>query len=135
MRCDRFSLTIFLVLILVSSHFGVTMAEVPVEYGGNEELDACQTLGHVDNLNSGPKGFLAVKDAPDLKAGRIDKLYNKQVVWICSESKDGKWYGIVYTKDAKQDCGTNKSMEARKPYDGPCKSGWVAPKWVVQDAG
>ncbi len=109
--------------------------KMPVEYGGNDGLDACSTVGHVGSLSSGPDGFLAVKDSPDLKAKRTDKLYNNQQVWICSASKDDRWLGIVYTKDSKKDCGTTVDVKRRMPYNGPCNLGWVDKKWIVLDAG
>lgn len=125
-------ISLFIFLLFVSNK---SFARVDVEYGGNDDLDACLSVGHVANLSSGPDGFLAVKEAPDLKAVRADKIYNKQIVWICASSKDNKWLGIVYSKDKKQECGTSTSVEKRQPYPGPCKSGWVSAKWIVVDAG
>lgn len=127
-----FSLGLMFLLILLPH---LALAARPVEYGGNDDLDACLSLGYVDHLNQGPDGFLAVKDEPKLSAKRIDKVYNGQTVYICAETKDGLWLGIVYTKDEKIDCGTTSPVDKRKPYKGPCKSGWVSKKWIVIEAG
>tara|TARA_B110001454_G_scaffold122548_1_gene114389 strand:- start:4712 stop:5110 length:399 start_codon:yes stop_codon:yes gene_type:complete len=121
----------YLSVVIVSN----AQAKVPVKYGVDENVDACSTLGHVEHLSSGPDGFLAVKDAPNIKALRIDKIFNGQKLWICDESKDGKWLGVVYTSDAKLNCGVSSPIETRKKYPGPCKSGWVSKKYVTVDAG
>jgi hypothetical protein len=105
-------------------------AKVSVHYGGDENVDACTSLAQVDHLSIGPNGFLAVKDAPNIKARRTDKVFNGQKLWICDESKDGKWVGVVYPSNEKQDCGVTSPVEKKKPYDGPCKSGWVSRKYV-----
>jgi hypothetical protein len=107
----------------------------PVTYGGDQNLDACASFGHVANLSKTSDGFLAVKDSPNIKTKRIDKIFNDQKVWICSESKDGKWFGIVYSTDSQIDCKVTENIKVKKPYNGPCKSGWVASKWVTIDAG
>jgi len=125
-------LILFLYLQLLSA---VILASTPVEYGGHDDLDACMSSGHVANLSSGPDGFLAVKESPNIKAARIDKLFNNQRVWICSESKNKQWLGVVYTKNTNQDCGVSQSIKTKKPYKGPCQSGWVSSKWINIDAG
>ncbi|MGE0632835.1 MAG: hypothetical protein AB7O96_10520 [Pseudobdellovibrionaceae bacterium] len=110
-------------------------AKVPIQYGGAENLDACSSIAMVDHLGKNPKEFLAVKDAPNLKALRTDKLLQNKKIWICEESKDGKWFGIVYPAKDDQDCGVTKVVEIKKAYDGPCKSGWVNKKYITIVAG
>lgn len=110
-------------------------AKVSIHYGGDEILDACSSFAQVDHLSKGPNGFLAVKDAPNINSGRTDKIFNGQKLWICEESKDGKWVGVVYSSDEKQNCGVSSPVEKKKPYDGPCKSGWVSKKYVTLLAG
>lgn len=133
---------IFVVIIFSYLHKGVQAQQAPkiitkvsIQYGSEDgEFDACPTLGHVEGLSQGPDGFLAVKEAPDLKAIRTDKLVNKRKLWICETSKDGNWFGIVYP-EKEEDCGVTKGISPRKDYQGPCKSGWVSKKYVVIDAG
>jgi hypothetical protein len=110
-----------------------TVENIPVNYGGDENTDACSTLAQVANLSAAENEFLAVKSAPSLKAKRMDKIFKGQSLWICDENKD--WYGIVYSRDEKQDCGVTSPVVKRKSYSGPCKSGWVHKKYVKPLAG
>ena len=109
--------------------FGIDL--VPVKYGGDENVDACMSYGKVDKIGNDQNEFLAVKDAPDLKAVRSDKLLLGQKLWVCGESKDGKWLGIVYPTNEKMDCGVTSPIADEKIYSGPCKSGWVSKKYVT----
>lgn len=126
---------IFNVVIIFATFEQLQAAPEPVTYGGDDVVDACSSFGHVHNLSNTADGFLAVKEAPQIKSKRVDKIYNKQNVWVCSESKDGQWFGIVYTKDSKIDCQVTKPVKTKTTYTGPCKSGWVSSKWITIDAG
>ena len=110
-------------------------AKTPVYYGGDENIDACSSFAQVNNLGKGPDAFLAVKDEPNLKAKRVDKIFSGQKLWICEATKDGKWYGVVYPTTENQDCGVTTVIKNRKPYATPCKSGWVSQKYVTIVAG
>lgn len=101
-----------------------------VHYGGDENVDACSAFAEVARLSVGPDGFLAVKDDPNLKAVRVDKIYNGQKLWICDSSADGMWLGIVYSKDPALGCKVTHAEKQKKPYRGPCKSGWVSARYV-----
>lgn len=126
------SIRIFFIIFAIG--FG-SQAGVPVNYGGDEISDACSTAAQVVNLSNGPDGFLAVKDSPNIKAKRIDKILNGQSLWICEDSADGLWFGIVYTSKENLDCAVSSSIKERKAYKGPCKSGWVSKKYVKVLAG
>lgn len=117
---------LFFVCLTIVSNAGEK--KTPVMYGVDENVDACSSFGMVGNLGKGVDEFLAVKAAPFLKAKRIDKLLKNQTVSICEEKTD--WYGVVYTKNREQDCGVSTPIEKRKPYSGPCKSGWVYKKYI-----
>lgn len=108
----------------------VSIAKVAVQYGNSDDLDACATIATVSGLSNGSDGFLAVKDSPNIKAKRIDKIFNGQTVWICESSKDGNWLGVVYDSTGKKECGVTSPIEKRVPYKGPCNSGWVSKKYV-----
>lgn len=130
------TLKFFLVLSFTTFLFSnVSLAKVSIQIGGDENMDVCPSLARVVNLSKGPDGFLAVKNAPNLKAVRVDKIYNGQNVFICQESADGKWYGIVYSNVQKLECGVTSPIEKKKEYDGPCKSGWVSKKYIKIFAG
>jgi hypothetical protein len=125
MRKLRFTI---LILFFCASAVLAASDKDPVQYGGDENLDACPTLAQVTNLSEGKDEFLAVKAAPHLKATRLDKLHRGQSLWICQEKKD--WYGVVYSTGQNQNCGVTQAVKTKKVYDGPCKSGWVSKKFV-----
>jgi hypothetical protein len=133
MMMFKFFIAFVALLVILFPRKGET--KIPVSYGGDEEVDACMTFAQVNNLGTGSDAFLAVKDEPNLKADRIDKILSGKRVWICEESKDGKWFGVVYPVDEKDDCGVTKSVKDRGPYLGPCKSGWISKKYVTVVAG
>lgn len=121
--------------VFVSIVFWISQSDAgtAVKYGGEPELDACSALGQVANLLESGDGFLAVRQAPSVKAKRLDKLVNGQTLWICEEVEN--WFGIVYDKSGKLDCGVSTPVNKRKPYSGPCRSGWVSKKFVTPIAG
>jgi hypothetical protein len=100
--------------------------QIPVLFGGEVDLDACSSGGIVFGLNPVGENFLAVRMGPGLKYGMKDKLQDSNFVQICDES--GNWYGVIY--GGKLDCGANSPAAIRRPYQGPCKSGWVYRKYV-----
>lgn len=127
--CSRSAFHAFWVLMLV--HTG-TMAEVlPVMVGGNEDLDACMSVGVIQpaksltdvNIYSGPS--TAAKVTAHLPEGRF--------VWICSEQKG--WVGIVYPASNEKFCEVSEPITPAQPYLGECQSGWVPAKFVELVAG
>ena len=108
--------------------------QVPIIIPGssNYDSDACFGVGVVKGLDPHGDGFLAVKGGPGLSYLRIDKLYNGEQVYLCTES--GDWYGVVYSK-ARQDCNVMTPWPKSLPYTGPCRSGWVHSHWIEGVAG
>ena len=111
----------------------------PVVVGGDADRDACDTWATVAPLNPKGDGYLTVRFGPTVKATEMDRLKSGHPVMICNDSKDGKWAGVVYPADHAgdlADCGLS-SPDARPshPYDGPCKSGWVARRYLWLSAG
>ena len=105
--------------------------DVPVMAGGEEDLDACGSAGRIVGLNPRGDGFLSVRSGPGGKPYReIDRLYNGNEVIVCDEQ--GPWLAVVYGRD---DCGVGTPWPARKPYTGPCRSGWVHSRYVKIVAG
>lgn len=112
-----------------SSH---AVSSIPVMIGGEPEFDACGGVGEVRNLNPHGDGFLAVRKGPGTEYSKIDRLTNGSQVYFCD--KQGEWIGIVYGKSL-QDCGVSSPVPRKKPYIGPCQSGWAHRKWLVMIAG
>ncbi|WP_427026268.1 integron (plasmid) [Aureimonas ureilytica] len=106
----------------------------PVEVGGDAELDACASLGRIVRLDPKGDNFLAVRDGPGSQRRELDRLGPGALVTICDER--GAWLGIVYpAPGTRTDCGVSSPIEARSPYDGPCRSGWVHGRFVDVVAG
>lgn len=108
-------------------------APVPVWVGGEEALDACPSTAVVSGLR--PSGFLAVRSGPGTGYTQLDELHNDDPLQICATSPDGLWYGVVYGGHGDIDCGVASPITPKRPYTGPCASGWVYTKWVVVIAG
>jgi len=108
----------------------------PVRYGiDGPDLDSCGGVGEVTGLDPNGDNFLAVRAAPDANAAESDRLDAGQSVSFCDSAKDDSWIGVVYDKSGEADCGTGSPIAATKPYDGPCKAGWVSAKYVKLIAG
>jgi hypothetical protein len=107
---------------------------VPVIAGKAPDLDACMTLGKVSGLDPQDDGFLAVRTGPGEGHQLVDKLTEGRQVYICDDR--GTWLGIVYSNEPVDDgCGVTSPWPAPGPYTGPCRSGWVAARWIKDVAG
>ena len=110
----------------------------PVIVGlGGPNLDACGINARVVGLNVNGDNFLAVKAAPRMDAPRIDKLGPGFEVYVCQESKDHQWLGVVYEPDGQPsaNCGVTGPVASVRPYAGRCQSGWVYSKYLDVYAG
>jgi hypothetical protein len=105
---------------------------VPVMIGGERDLDACGAVGVVSGLDPKPASTLSVRSGPGPQFDRIDRLTSGTRVWLCD--RKGPWVGVVYGPDG-QDCGVSRPIDRRRPYTGPCASGWVFDKYVSLLAG
>ena len=127
--------TVFVLMLscLVTVH--AEDRKMPVMVGGNDGLDACMSSGMVQGLKSDGDGFLAVRTGAGSQYSMTDKLTEGQTVFICDESKDQKWLGVVYDLTGQQNCDVGSPIEPKQPYHGKCKSGWVSKKWITITAG
>lgn len=117
---------IFAILLLICSfQIAADNFVIPVIVGGDNNLDACPSLGVVSGLKSEGNGFLAVRSGANFKYALIDKLLEGQKVFICNVSTDGNWFGVVYSRENIDDCGVSTPVTPAQPYKGKCKSGWV----------
>lgn len=109
----------------------------PVTIGhAGADMDACLSTGEVTGLNPAGDNFLAVRAAPEVSAPMLARLAPRHPVWICDEAPGG-WTGIVYQADPHDplDCGVGTPVPRVQPYRGPCRSGWVASRYIVVVAG
>ena len=119
----------------------------PVTIGEDgPRLDACGALGMVRGLAEGLP--LAVRAAPFQNAQVVQQLTNGARVHVCARSIDQRWLGVVVpppapmppeegnaTATAVVDCGVSSPVDRKRPYDGPCASGWVSSGFVQLIAG
>jgi hypothetical protein len=101
-----------------------------------DDLDACLSVGKVTGLNPRGDNFLTVRAEPNAQARAKDRLGPGRWVWLCDEA--GEWLGVVYSSDPTEkpgDCGVGTPADRVRPYDGPCRSGWVHSRFVEVVAG
>lgn len=109
---------------------------VPVRIGeAGASFAACNAAGTTRNLGAGET--LPVRAAPFESAAASGSVPADSRFFICSRSHDQKWMGVVYDESGTlaQSCGVSTPVTARRPYDGPCKSGWVASAFVKLISG
>lgn len=128
---------LFLALAALALPAQAAEPEVPVKVGRDgPELDACGGIGRVARLTPEGDNFLAVRERPTAEAPEKDRLDPRTLVWLCDGQAE--WQGIVYPKGAYQaleDCQVGGPVPAEAPYDGPCRSGWVASRYIELVAG
>lgn len=92
-----------------------------VMVGGSTSQKACPSTAKA-------KSTVIVRTSPGSSENQIDSISDGHVVNFCEVSSDGRWVGIVYQeaskKDRHWDCQVS-SPGLRRPYNGPCRSGWV----------
>lgn len=114
----------------------VTPEPVPVAVGElGPSLDACAAAGTTRRVPAGdrlPVRAAPFGDAPETGAVAADARF-----FVCSQSLDRKWFGIVYDESGAlaARCGVAASVPRRRAYAGPCRSGWVDSALVKLTAG
>lgn len=109
--------------------FDRSIATAPVMVGNND-LDARISWGEPVGLGI---DSLKVRAAPDRRALARYRLRPGEGFWICDTSADDAWTGIVFAprSNAALDCGVGTPVSGRRPYRGPCQSGWVPSQNVL----
>jgi hypothetical protein len=106
----------------------------PVRYGLNgPDLDGCTPYSEISGLNPRGDNFVSVRAAPTVRARELDRLGPGRKVWICEEVSG--WAGIVYGPRASTTCNVESPVRRVRAYRGPCRSGWVASRYVTPIAG
>lgn len=111
---------------------------VPVRIGElGANFNACNAAGTSRHLDAAAGERLPVRAAPYEVAAETGAIAAGARFFICSRSHDQRWLGVVY-EDAgtlAPTCGVSRPVSARRNYEGPCRSGWVAAAFVKQIAG
>ena len=131
-RVSLFTAVCFFTACIVLPPSQAGTRPIPVMIGGERDLDACGAVGVVSGLDPKPANTLSVRSGPGSQFAQIDKLTSGTRVWLCDHK--GRWLGVVYGPDG-QDCGVSTPSDRRRPYTGPCASGWVFDKYVSLLAG
>ena len=111
---------------------------VPVRIGElGSNFNACNAAGTTRHLDPAAGEKLQVRAAPFDVADETGSLAGGGRFFICSRSHDQRWLGIVYSEagDLSPACGVSRPVASRRPYEGPCRSGWVSSAYVKQIAG
>jgi hypothetical protein len=87
---------------------------VPVVIGG-----ACP-VGRIIGLDPA-----SVRSGPGREGYQeVDRRLNGQRVHVCGERDS--WFAVIYHPSGRAaDCGVSAPWPSRKPYGGPCRSGWI----------
>ena len=106
-------------LVLVSGPAVARGPMEPVLFGGSMDQPACAFSGKLVTQGDGKP--VVVRDGPSMDFGSYGELQTGAIVHVCDEEQG--WYGIVY---GDEDCGVSSPIYERRPYDGPCHSGWLS---------
>lgn len=121
--------------VLAAATATVAVAQRPVRIGMDGQADACTGVGRVVGLNPRGQNYLSVRGAPRANAVERDRLRAGQNLHLCDRSADGRWLGVVYTRNPYQNCNVASPVNSPRPYPGPCRSGWVSARYVADIAG
>lgn len=123
-------------LIAVSAAALAATPDRPVRIGTAEpDLDACLSQGEVAGLDPRGDNYLTVRAGPGRDSRALDRLGPGRIVNVCE--RRGGWLGIVYgtASGLGEDCGTGSPVPHPRRYAGPCRSGWVAARYIRIVAG
>lgn len=90
-------------------------------------------------LRKGGDGFVSVRSAPSTKAFEIGRfVQGERIIAVLLEDWDAaSFVGVIYPRDGKTDaplmevCGLPEAPPYFDgTYTGPCRSGWVARRFV-----
>ena len=108
----------------------------PVRIGlAGPELDACLSLAEVRGVDREHGNALTVRAIPRIGATPLDRLAPGRQVWVCDSDAMPGWTGIVYAEQPGQECAVAAPVASPQSYAGPCRTGWVASRYLAVIAG
>lgn len=96
-------------------------------------------VAEIIGLRKDGDGFLSVRAAPSIKAAEIDRLdQGARVILATPDDWDAATFvGIIYAPAVRDDVPLMETCQIPEappyfdgPYTGPCRSGWVAKRFV-----
>ena len=109
-----------------------TEMRVPMIGLEGPDMDACGGIGRIGRYD----GEEIIRNSPAADASESDRLPHHTLVWLCEG--EGDWQGIVYPAGQFQelgDCRVSSPIVESRPYDGPCRHGWVLAEHLQLVAG
>jgi hypothetical protein len=109
---------------------------VPVRIGElGPNFAACSAAG--TSRQTGPGEGLQVRAAPFETVAESGSIPTGARFFVCTRSHDQRWFGVVYEESGTLSaaCGVSRPINARRNYEGPCRSGWVSSAFVKVIAG
>jgi hypothetical protein len=109
---------------------------VPVRIGElGPNFAACSAAGTSRHISAGEG--LQVRAAPFETAATSGSIPAGARFFVCTRSHDQRWFGVVYEEAGAlaPACNVSRPINARRAYDGPCRSGWVSSAFVKVIAG
>jgi hypothetical protein len=103
----------------------------PIRVGeSGPRFPACSSTGQV--VGASQEDPLEVRNAPFERSQLIDALSNGQKLYICMNSLDRKWFGVIYAREGQElaECGVARPTKVAGEYSGPCHSGWVSSAFI-----
>jgi hypothetical protein len=126
----------FAAILPIASAAAFATPDRPVRIGAAApDLDSCLSQGEVAGLDPKGDNHLTVRAGPGRDARPVDRLGPGDVVSVCETR--GVWLGIVYGPSRRlgEDCAVGSPVRRPRPYSGPCRSGWVAARYIRIVAG
>lgn len=109
---------------------------VPVRIGElGPNFAACSAAGTSRHVEAGEG--LQVRASPFETAGTSGSIPAGARFFVCTRSHDQRRFGVVYEEAGTLSpvCGVSRPINARRNYEGPCRSGWVSSAFVKVIAG
>lgn len=103
-------------------------------------VEHAATLAEVSGLKGGKGSFLSLRIGPAASLKEIARLNQGQLM-IPIMQGDPEWLGVIVAPPGARDAeaiaaacrvdeATAATLPEQSPYRGPCRSGWVARRWV-----
>lgn len=124
----------------------------PVTIGEDgPQFPACGTKGIAiimdDPHIADDETYAELRAAPFAEAKSIGRLSPNTSLYVCTRTLDQKWLGVVLQPTGRmgmdivqvdertglpkpETCGVSRSVDKKRPYDGPCISGWVLSAYI-----
>lgn len=133
-------------LCLASGAYAQTVQDQPVILEpimvDGRAIASGAAVAQIGGLRKGGDGFVSVRGAPSVKANERGRLTQDRYVLMLTgntaAAKSG-FVGVIYVEpgddvELEKTCGIENPIDptktAKRIYKGPCKSGWVAKRFV-----